>query len=244
MIALLLAACTGEPADTGTLPESVEVPAGSFLMGCEPDRDATCDPDEQPAHDVELSGFRIDTLEVSVGQFAACVDDGVCTTPATPDTSDEQPGLPRTHVSVDQAARYCEWAGKRLPTEAEWEKAARGTDGRLYPWGDEAPDCATAALPGCGDRVAPVGTHPGDASPYGALDMAGNAWEWVSDYYDDDYYAASPPGNPEGPDPTGLRVVRGATHLAEAGATQVTSREPAISGASCPTCGFRCVEEL
>jgi formylglycine-generating enzyme required for sulfatase activity len=239
---LTLVACEPTPGDTGEAwdeDRTVEVAPDDFLMGCDPAADPACEPDEQPQHTVTVSRFQVDRLEVQVGDYAGCVDAGACTAPALVQPDD--PAFPVTGVDVVQASTFCAWGGKRLPTEAEWEMAARGTDARLYPWGDTPPDCSLVAMPGCGDRLQRAGNHVAGASPYGALDMAGNAWEWVSDYYANDYYAESPPGNPEGPDPTGLRVVRGTSHYADTSGLRASNREPAISGGSCPICGFRCV---
>jgi serine/threonine-protein kinase len=165
------------------------VPAGPFLFGSD-DGDA----DERPRRRAQTAAFTIDRTEVTRKDYERCVAAKACA-PATryPDQSD--PTLPQTGVSFDDAARYCRFAEKRLPTELEWEKAARGTDGRVFPWGDKA-DCARAnygAWAGegpCGGvhpgRPEPVGRYPGGASPYGALDMAGNVWEWVDARYPGD----------------------------------------------------------
>jgi serine/threonine-protein kinase len=179
--------------------------------------------DQQPAHKVELSAFWMDQLEVTNAMYAACVDAGLCSPPletrsitradyyANPEFAQH----PVLFVNWFQAQNYCEWAGRRLPTEAEWEKAARGDDERLYPWGSEAPDPGRLnyALSGHADTIQ-VGQYPSGASPYGALDMAGNAWEWVADWYDAGYYAVSPPEDPPGPLVTGCpegdcKVLRG-----------------------------------
>ena len=222
----------------------VEVPQSTFWMGCDPAGDATCPADAQPAHQLRISAFLIDRLEVQVGDFEACVDDGVCTPRRSAGGLPEDPTLPVTWVEQAQAKRFCTWAGKRLPTEAEWELAARGTDGRSYPWGEEEPDCDLVAMPSCGARVEPAGAHPDGASPWGALDMAGNVGEIVSDGYAPDWYGESPSEDPEGPAGTGLRLVRGLALWTGGDSLRITRRFPAVEAASSPVVGFRCVEEL
>ena len=193
----------------------VYVPAGEFMMGCNSKVDDACDDDEKPYHEVYLDAYYIDKYEVTQGEYDKCVQAGEC------DENEKYDGFtgskqPVVGVDWKDAKTYCEWAGKRLPTEAEWEKAARGTDGRIYPWGNEEPTCEYAVFDppggenGCGrDKTWDVGSKPKGASPYGALDMAGNVWEWVADWYDGDYYGRSGNRNPEGPNNGKSRVVRG-----------------------------------
>ena len=182
--------------------DMVPVPAGPFLRG-----DDGGEADERPRRRLVLSAFVIDRTEVSRGAYAACVVAGRCPPPAGgPGAAD----LPVTGVTWDEARAFCAFVGKRLPTEAEWEKAARGGDGRRYPWGEEFScargnfgsfdgegRCAAEGAPG---RPVPVGQAPRGASPYGALDMAGNVWEWVADRYDARYYARATPLDPRGPE--------------------------------------------
>jgi len=157
----------------------VYVPAGEFIMGSD-----TGAEDEKPQRKVTLEAFWIDQTEVTNAMYARCFKSGVCR--GTQWGSMTMAGYEDYPVGVnnwDQAQAYCGWVGRRLPTEAEWEKAARGTDGRTYPWG-EGFDCNKANKSSCGvNRTAPVGSYPQGASPYGALDMAGNLWEWVADVY-------------------------------------------------------------
>ena len=185
----------------------VYVPAGEFLMGS----DESPFPQEKPQHLVTLDGFWIDRVEVSNAQYRLCVGAGDCAeSKAWTDSNlngDEQPAL----VLWEAAQTYCEWVGGRLPTEAEWEKAARGTDGRTWPWGSEfQPDRANLSGDDDGyEFTAPVGSFPTGVSPYGLLDMAGNAAEWVADWYDAEAYAHSPAQNPTGPGGGDQKVIRG-----------------------------------
>jgi formylglycine-generating enzyme required for sulfatase activity len=166
----------------------VEVPAGLFFMGCNERVDRECYDNEKPGRRVYAGAFAIDRMEVTVEDYGACVRAGGCPEPpAVGSCNWNAPGRERHPINcVDwkEARAYCAWAGKRLPTEAEWEKAARGTDGRKYPWGNLGLERAgrVANLSGGADGysgTAPVGSYPEGASPYGALDMVGNVWEWV-----------------------------------------------------------------
>jgi len=183
---------------SATAGSMASVPQSTFSMGCNATVDNECRADEKPAHNVTLDAFQIDNTEVTQEEYAACVEAKACNPPSCAwDCS--TPGLPAGCIDFVQAKAYCVWAGKRLPTEAEWELAARGTDGRKFPWGNDAADCDRVNMAGCGDGADPVGSHPSGASPFGALDMAGNMVEMVSDWYDATYYARSPANNPAGP---------------------------------------------
>jgi formylglycine-generating enzyme required for sulfatase activity len=194
----------------------VRIPAGEFTMGRESD-DAS--PDESPVRTVSLDEFYIDRNEVTNAQYKAFADAVGRLYPNNPNWDNDyflgKPDHPVVNLTYEQANAYCTWAAKRLPTEAEWEKAARGADARLYPWGNEW-DENRANLWGDDNgpdrfrRTAPVGTFPEGASPYGVLDMAGNVWEWCVDWFDKDYYSRAPKRNPPGPEEVSKwRVVRG-----------------------------------
>jgi formylglycine-generating enzyme required for sulfatase activity len=142
-------------------------------------------------HEVDVPAFAIDRTEVSQLDYDRCLDAGACTAPRQGFNPDFYPDYPVVWVTWEQASAYCAWAGKRLPTEAEWEKVARGTDGRAYPWGDSPLDCARANTHGCAGETELVDSHPTGASPYGVLHLLGNAGEWVADWYQPDYYAMS-----------------------------------------------------
>ena len=184
-------------------PDRVVIPAGAFTQGS-----TKGDEDERPARKVTLKAFAIDRTEVTRDEYAACVAAKRCKAPQHQEEQKEQkeqkekddtaaadPKLPVTGVDWNDAQAYCKFAGARLPTEAEWEKAARGDDGREYPWGNDA-DCARGnwgSFEGegpCADKnpghPVAVGQYPSGASPYGVLDLGGNVWEWVADKYDED----------------------------------------------------------
>jgi len=191
----------------------VYIPAGDFTMGF----DRAAKKDMAPGHTVTLDAFWIDRTEVTNGQYAKCVSAGACEEPQEKTShnrvkyynGDQYTGFPVINVSWNDADDYCKWAGRSLPTEAQWEKAARASDGRIYPWGDEVPtkERVNYGNP-LGDTVL-TGSYPDGASLYGALDMAGNVREWTADWYDEAYYKTSPKDNPQGPDSGYKRAARG-----------------------------------
>jgi eukaryotic-like serine/threonine-protein kinase len=249
--------------------EMVCIPAGEFIMGAS-DADTLASNNEKPQHTVYLDAYWIDRTEITNANFAKCLKEGACH-PRIYDTSaltyipysvhpnyQDHPAL--IYEAVD-AADYCQWAGRRLPSEAEWEKAARGTDGRMYPWGNTL-DCSMANYyicnnapqydpkgPRCGYssycRTNRVDDYPAGASPYGVLNMAGNVWEWVSDWYSPEYYANSPSLNPRGPETGEYQVRRGGGCTSLGADLRVTSRasgkgEHYFDGQM----GFRCAADI
>ena len=204
--------CQGLPTDM------VLVPQGFFWMGCNSAVDDECSGPEYPYHEVYLDSFLIDRTEVTAVDYEACVQAGACTYSGSTTGSyrtynNNRDNHPINYVNHTEAKTYCEAQGKRLPTEAEWEKAARGTDGRKYPWGNSpAVSCDYAVMGSCPGETQPVGSKPLGVSPYGAHDMIGNLWEWTADWYDAGYYGETPAEgwvNPEGPDSGVSRVLRG-----------------------------------
>jgi len=190
------------------------VPAGEFLMGSDSGSE-----DEKPVHQIYLDNYYMDKYEVTNALYQACVLTGICTPPhiTSSNTNSNYYGntqfadYPVINVDWYQANVYCEWRDSRLPTEAEWEKAARGTSGYTYPWGEGEEgkmDCKMANYGECTSDTTAVGSYPAGASPYDILDMAGNVREWVADWYLASYYDNSPTKNPLGPDTGTHRVVR------------------------------------
>jgi serine/threonine protein kinase len=181
------------------------VPAGTFTMGSN-----NGEADEQPVHDIYLEAYYIDTYEVTNAFYKACVIAGACSEPKNTDRYNDPNYVyhPVVYVDWNMAVLFCKWRGADLPTESQWEKAARGTDGRTYPWGEGID--YTRANSVNGDTNA-VGSFESGKSPYGLYDMIGNVWEWVKDWYLDTYYQNSPAKNPLGPDTGTYRVRRGGT---------------------------------
>jgi serine/threonine-protein kinase len=259
----------------------VFVPGGNFKMGS--DYTTSGAPWEGPIHKVLLDPYWIDQTEVTNAMFDAFVTQSGYQTdaektgasavfnlvdgsfwrvggadwqhPLGPDSNLSNLGEhPVVNVSWNDALAYCEWAGRRLPTEAEWEKAARGTDGRTYPWGNEFDgtrlNFADVNLNvRWGDKniddgfqlTAPVGNYPSGASPYGALDMAGNVWEWVNDWGFESYYDVSPSSNPVGPDSGNKRVLRGGSWVDSSDGTRAGFRNWSDPKITKNEWGFRCV---
>ena len=245
------------------------VPAGDFVQGSTPEQvqsaydacaaeDKQCSlkgmQDELPQHTVSLGAFSIDVNEVTNGEYAACVQAGPCQ-PPTPPASNKRgtyfgdpayDDYPVIYIQWQDADAFCRWAGNRLPTEAEWEKAARGADGRIWPWGNTFAADRANYRPGgtpvdSGDTNR-VGSYPAGASPYGAMDMVGNVWEWVADWY-----APSYEGLPAGPNPTGpgsgtMRVIRGGSWNSNVGSARAASRAGADPQQRYFDVGFRCAQ--
>jgi len=219
------------------------VPAGDFTMGSNDGNS-----DEKPVHTVYLDTFWIDKLEVTNALYKKCVDVGKCSAPSNKSSSTRPSyygnatfdSYPVLYVVWNAASAYCAWAGKRLPTEAEREKAARGTDGRIYPWGNTFDKkLLNSSEGGKGDTTA-VGSYPGDVSPYGALDMAGNVVELVSDWYDGSYYANSPLNNPKGPSSGQYRAASGGGWYWDSSAARTYHRGYVDFVTPMYVVGFRC----
>jgi len=225
----------------------VYVPAGESQMGGTKGDENTRD-EELPRHNVYLKGYWIDQTEVTNAQYSQCVDDGDCDRPYSQTSfarssyygDIDYADYPVIFVSWYDAVAYCEWAGRMLPSEAEWEKAARGVNARSYPWGNEI-SCELANYGWCQGDTTPVGEYLGGASPYGLLDMAGNVWEWVSDYYYSDYYAESPLDYPTGPESGAYRVIRGGSWNDDIRSLRTSSRYYYFPDNARVSIGFRCV---
>jgi formylglycine-generating enzyme required for sulfatase activity len=230
----------------------VFVPAGDFLLGsAEADQDAT--EDEKPQRVIYLDSFWIDETEISNERYKKCVAAGACTETGRLVSRFQAPELPVVGVSWMQAADYCRWVGGRLPTEAEWEKAARGIDGRSYPWGNRFDGtrlnfCDTNCIEDWRDSAvddgyqytAPVGSYPAGASPFGALDMSGNVWEWTADWYAPDSYVTVEYRNPTGPPAGQQRVIRGGSWLYRGSNLRTAARHKESPTYRYENIGFRC----
>lgn len=257
---------TGTASAPSTSPEEapppgmLRVPAGSFVMGSDDDKGA------KPTHKVTITkDFLLDKTEVTVADFAKCVAAKKCTPafihgPDMPEDEVEKYGRmcnaaqpdrgdhPVNCVDYGQAVAYCAFAGKRLPTEAEWEYAARGADGRKYPWGNEEPGCDHAVGSGCGrpppDKAGtkPVGSFPFAKSPFGALDMSGNVWEWVYDGFDPGVYAKGDAVDPAAEPAGATGVLRGGSWDFAPSRLTSTTRQKFQRRVGHVSTGFRCAQ--
>ncbi len=233
---------TEAPASNGA--EMILIPKGKFTMG-----NGNDDENEQPVHVVDLSAFYIDKYEVNNLSYKECVVSGNCEPPVNSSSNSQTTyydnplydTYPVIYVDWEMAKNFCEWRGARLPTEAEWEKSARGTDGRMYPWTGDV-SCASANYKECGKDVVAVGSYENGTSPYGVYDMAGNVWEWVADLYQSDYYATLGDGvlDPMGPTIGNTRVLRGGSWFNSAKSIRVTIRNDSDPLKTYNYVGFRC----
>jgi formylglycine-generating enzyme required for sulfatase activity len=244
----------------------VFIPAGDFWMGG-PAEEPNVMADEKPRHKVSLDAFWMDLTEVTNAMFAQFVADTGYRTETEQNGSSAVwngggwdyvsganwrapfgPGsnAPNNHpviqVSWNDALAYCEWAGRRLPTEAEWEKAASGPDNFLYPWGNAEPSSARANYADNVGSLVPVGSYPDGASGYGVMDMGGNVYEWTADWYGSDYFSNSPPNNPTGPASGKYKVMRGGSWELDALRLRVFVREVSGPNAANSNIGFRCAQ--
>lgn len=223
----------------------VYVEGGEFTMGA----DTPGGSDITPAHTVNLQGFWIQQTEVTNRMYAQCVEQGKCNTPIREDKAPYWYSDPRhaddpvVGVTWSNALDYCTWIQATLPTEAQWEKSARGIEGFNYPWGNIDPTCDLLNYQGCltPARVNRVFSYPEGASPYNAMDMGGNIYEWVKDWYAASYYSISPAADPPGPDTGTQRVTRSSSFNSLVDAVLVTERTPLEPTKHTAELGFRCV---
>ncbi len=233
----------------------VTIPAGRFVMGCA-SSDTKCDSNELPRHDVDMTDYSILKNEVSNKQYKSCVDAGFCTRPQFLSSETRSSyyenifydDYPVVWVSWHQAASFCKWAGGSLPTEAQWEKAARGPypSESLYSWGDDAPTEALAnRLGGIQKDTNSASSYPSGDSRYGVSDLNGNVMEWTADWFDSTYYITSPGSSPKGPksSPTGQRTVRNGSFLSDETLIRSSKRAGVQPDTTQNDIGFRCVAD-
>jgi len=205
-------------------------------------------PKNHPVHKVMLNAFWMDQVEVTNAMYALCVEEGKCTLPIIGRNPyygrSRYKNYPVVYVSWYDANAYCKWAGRRLPTEAEWEKAARGTDGQIYPWGNNLPDQSLANFNMNIGALLDVFRYPLGASPYGVLNMAGNVREWVADWFNRSYYAVSPRENPLGPPSGETKSLRGGAYDDSYSQIRTFNRFDHAPSSPGLIRGFRCASDV
>ncbi len=232
------------------LVEMINIPSGTFIRGSAPGEGRL---DEQPKRKTYVNSFAIDKFEVSNVRYMAFLEETLHKPPLNvyekgPLASEEGiDDLPVVQVTWHDAVDYCFWAGKRLPTEAEWEKAARGNDTRLYPWGNEPPTTERAQFDGEWDgksTMKMVDSLPKGQSSFGVFQLSGNVREWTQDWYDAEYYSKSPEKNPKGPETGILKVIRGGSWRSFDSDLRVTSRGKGGFALKTHGIGFRCARDI
>jgi len=255
--------------------EFATIPEGEFFMGCNEEKDSSCSEVEKPGHLIKLDSYMIGAFEVTVEQYGYCVDAGICQAKNDSDSHfktysynfrcNYMSGKPLDHpmncVNFYGAEAFCSFIGGRLPTEAEWEKAARGgcefydncgIETIIYPWGDDPASCDNAVvrdmlsgIPGCEyDGTMPVGSKPAGVSPYGLYDMSGNVWEWTNDWFEAAYYFESPYENPQGPETGREKVLKGGSCNFTSKAVRPSYRYNVYPTLTYTYGGFRCVKDI
>jgi len=251
------------PTEQTTKSEMITIPSGKFIMGCKPS-EKTCTKNEKHHSEIELSEYQIDKYEVTIANYEKCIDAGACNNSDLTKKhygtnsdynkcdigSKKDSNLPANCISWFGADAYCKWQDKQLPTEAQWEKAARGDDGRSYPWGDADPkECDKVVMGdesgnGCGTESSfAAGSKEADKSPYGVFDMAGNVKEWTSDYYDKHFYKRSAKTDPTVTNKAKYRSVRGGAFTNHMAASfMISKRSYFIPVNWDSSIGFRCAK--
>ena len=269
LILMMVAACERLSVASEPPKDMILIPAGEFIMGTDSEE---ANADQKPAHRVYLDAFYIDKHEVTNAEYEEFILAGgykkkefwteegwdciqkfqfggdewhQVETPLQygENSVSTDPDHPVIGASWYEANAYANWAGKRLPTEAEWEKAARGTDGRLYPWGNKMDFSRLSYFPHV-TKVQTVGSFPSGASPYGVLDMAGSVWEWCTDWYNENYYSQNPQRNPTGPDSGEYRVLRGGGWDSIRVQLRTSYRYYEKENRRTYNIGFRCVQDI
>jgi formylglycine-generating enzyme required for sulfatase activity len=221
--------------------ETVVIPGGTYWVGCDTARDKKCDHTEKPGVEVKVTTYRISKYEVTQSEFKKCVDAKICVAPSLNFDPIHKPKLPVTMVNWSQADQFCRWVGLKLPSEIQWEVAARGKDHRTYPWGDIEPDCKTSnSSYKCDSFIKNVGSFKKDMSAFGVFDMGGNVEEWIDTWYSKDYYARLPEAMQNADFSHELKSIRGGSYRSDDWHSRITFRFYDRIDQAAKERGFRC----